>query len=159
MRFLLVGDSASGKSCFVHYLENGRFYDSIPTTVSLVHHRVHGQELFDTPGNEMFHTRWSPLLRGADGVSVYFRITSRNSFRKIPGLITFVRAHSSSGVAILLVGTHADLADAREVYAEEARVLADSHGIAFTEISNVTGSGVWEALSQMERLVDARRSK
>jgi signal recognition particle receptor subunit beta len=140
-------------------LENGRFSDSIPTTVSSGLHQVRGHKLFDTSGNERFRSILLPLLPGADGVFVFFRITSRNSFRKIPSLITFVRAHSSSVLDILLVGTHADLADAREVDTEEARVLADSHGIAFTEISNVTGSGVWEALSHMERLVHARRSR
>jgi len=159
LRLVVVGDSGTGKSALFERFLHGRFVgQSAPTIsvdvatakVSLGAQRV-GVQLYDTAGQERFAPLTAPYYRQAEGILVTFDIGQRSSFERA---VTYwgqeIQRHASTDVAVLLVGTKADLSlDAprsRQVDAGEAAAAAAQRGwLYFAETSALTGAGVGDA--------------
>ena len=103
--------------------------------------------IWDTGGQERFHSIVRSYYRGAAAALVVYDITRRETFQKVARWLQEVQEHcgSEGTMVITLVGNKCDLEAKRAVGYEEGQEFASSHGIYFLETSAVTGHLVDEA--------------
>lgn len=161
IRLLTIGDSSIGKSSAISRYAADEFDMEYVATVG-IDFRVKSLELdgrqvqvqiWDTAGQERFRTITRNYFRGAKGVLLMYSISDRQSFASLERWCDDIFTYAEDKVPIVLIGTKADLEDAREVDSEEGRKFADEKSFQFFEISPKTGAGVKEAIDTLCRLV------
>ncbi|XP_022306769.1 ras-related protein Rab-27B-like isoform X1 [Crassostrea virginica] len=181
IKFLALGDSAVGKTCFLHQYIDKEYKPSFASTVGvdfrekrLVHrvpgadgvvgrsHRIHLQ-LWDTAGQERFRSLTTAFFRDAMGFILLFDLTNEQSFLNIRNWLTQLQTHAyCENPDIILCGNKADLEDQRKVSEERAREIAEKHGLPYFETSAATGQNVAKVVEclldmvmlRMEQCVD-----
>ena len=79
--------------------------------------------IFDTAGQERFHSIASNTLRTADGVCIFFEIIVKSSFKE--AIFWYKEVRESYSIPIVLVACKCDVfEDEREVTKEEAENFA-----------------------------------
>ncbi|KAK5965042.1 Ras and EF-hand domain-containing protein, partial [Trichostrongylus colubriformis] len=98
-KVVFVGDSAVGKTCFLHRFCYNRFKPLFNATIGVdftvktmnVGDRVIALQLWDTAGQERFRSITKQYFRKADGVLLLFDVTSEQSFLNVRNWIESVR--------------------------------------------------------------------
>ena len=113
-------------------------------------------DILDTAGIEEYSALTDMHIRDSHVALVMFRLTSKSSFQEAKDLIKQIhqvreREHKQP-LPFVLVASHIDLADKREVSAEEGQALATEHGVLYMELSSKTGQGVREAFEEAVKL-------
>ncbi|KAK3903343.1 ras-related protein rab, partial [Staphylotrichum tortipilum] len=116
--------------------------------------------IFDTAGQERFHSLGTSHYRGAHAVLLAYDLSSRATFDALDRWFDEARAHAPEGAVLGLVGTKLDRAGpshspslsltsssppegSREVSFSEGQAKADARGAAvFCEVSALTGENV-----------------
>eukprot|EP01122_Echinamoeba_exundans_P010045 TRINITY_DN3654_c0_g1_i1.p1 TRINITY_DN3654_c0_g1~~TRINITY_DN3654_c0_g1_i1.p1 ORF type:complete len:269 (+),score=13.37 TRINITY_DN3654_c0_g1_i1:229-1035(+) len=145
-----IGPEKSGSSMLCYRFAMGRFEAYTYTRMNYWHsdlktRQSHGQSILlhmeakDYPSSDC-----DPIMRKefymGPGCMVAFSLTSRQQFDEISKLLPAVLACGADDQlkprrVVFLVGTMADLVQDRAVSNEEARALADSHGVEYFETS------------------------
>jgi len=107
-------------------------------------------QVWDTAGQEQFHSLTSTYYRKAGGVMIMYDCSNRKSFESIPRWLEDVDAHSE-GVVKMVVATKTDVEPV--VTDAEGRALAEKHGCIFTTTSAKAGSGVIKAFQALAQSV------
>ena len=160
-KIVLLGDSGVGKSNLLLRFAHGDFQTaSKPTigvefaTVSLtIEGALIKAQIWDTAGQERYRAITSAYYRGAVGALLVYDLTSRRSFLSVRRWLEELRAHSNDDTVLVMVGNKADLADQREIDAEEGKKLAEEEGLLFMETSALSGVGVRPAFERLIREV------
>ncbi|XP_046857312.1 ras-related protein Rab-27A-like isoform X1 [Xenia sp. Carnegie-2017] len=168
-KFLMLGDSGVGKTCYVHQYLHGCFLNKFTSTIGMdfgekfiVHHpvapngvratkgqRIHLQ-LWDTAGQERFRSLTTAFFRDAMGFLLVFDLTHEQSFVNIRNWLSQLQTHAyCENPDIVLLGNKADLQDSRAVDSNEARNIAESLGLQYFETSAATGQNVNEAIEAL----------
>ncbi|XP_040010772.1 ras-related protein Rab-27B-like [Xiphias gladius] len=175
IKLLALGDSGVGKTTFLYRYTDNKFNRKFTTTVGIDfrekrvmytglgadgvterNFRVHLQ-LWDTAGQERFRSLTTAFFRDAMGFLLMFDLTNQQSFLNVRNWMSQLQANAyCDSPDIVLVGTKADLRDARDVHARQARDLADRYGIPYFETSAVTGVDVDHAVTSLLDLVMKR---
>ncbi|VDM58536.1 unnamed protein product [Angiostrongylus costaricensis] len=116
-KVVFVGDSAVGKTCFLHRFCYNRFKPLFSATIGVdftvkticVGNRVVALQLWDTAGQERFRSITRQYFRKADGVLVLFDVTSEQSFLNVRNWIESVRLGVDETTIMALVGNKVDL--------------------------------------------------
>ncbi|KAM5326451.1 ras-related protein Rab-17 isoform 4-T4 [Glossophaga mutica] len=109
-------------------------------------------EIWDTAGQEKYHSVCHLYFRGADAALLVYDITSKESFRKARQWLRDLETESSPGeVVVMLVGNKTDLGEGREVTLEEGKEFAESQRLLFMETSARDNHQVTEAFSAIAR--------
>uniref|UniRef100_A0A8R1I5C3 Uncharacterized protein n=1 Tax=Caenorhabditis japonica TaxID=281687 RepID=A0A8R1I5C3_CAEJA len=91
-KVVFVGDSAVGKTCFLHRFCHNRFkplfnatigVDFTVKTMKIPPNRAIAMQLWDTAGQERFRSITKQYFRKADGVVLMFDVTSEQSFLNV----------------------------------------------------------------------------
>ncbi|XP_002127854.2 ras-related protein Rab-27B [Ciona intestinalis] len=173
IKFLLLGDSGVGKTCFLHRYTDKEFKQKFIATVGvdfrlkkLVYEfpeeddedskkKIHLQ-LWDTAGQERYRSLTKAFFRDGMGFLLLFDLGSENSFRSVRQWLDEIKEQAYSDEPdIVLVGNKNDL-DSREVTTAEAKKLADELKIAYVETSAATGENVEYAVNHLLDLVMKR---
>jgi len=152
-KYIIVGDTAVGKSCLllqftdkrfqpVHDLTIGVEFGS--RTVTINGHPIKLQ-IWDTAGQEKFRSITRSYYRGAAGALLVYDITRRETFSHLTIWLEDCRKYSSSDITIILIGNKCDLETQRQVSQEEAQAFATKHGLVFLETSAKTAHNVDQA--------------
>uniref|UniRef100_A0A7E4W025 Ras-related protein Rab-44 n=1 Tax=Panagrellus redivivus TaxID=6233 RepID=A0A7E4W025_PANRE len=152
-KVLFVGDSAVGKTCFLHRFCHSRFKPLFNATIGVdftvktikLHDRVVAVQLWDTAGQERFRSITKQYFRKADSVVLMYDVTSEQSFLNIRDWIESVRVGVDDGCVLCLVGNKVDLASnekARKVRYEDGMEIAQEFDMLFFETSAYTGLGI-----------------
>jgi len=116
-KYIIIGDSAVGKSCLLLQFTDQRFKTEHDVTVgvefgartvSLAGEQVKLQ-VWDTAGMESFKSITRAYYRGSAAALLVFDITNRPSFLSLATWLQEVQQNTSKQVAIVLVGNKADL--------------------------------------------------
>uniref|UniRef100_A0A8C9TW01 RAB41, member RAS onco family n=1 Tax=Scleropages formosus TaxID=113540 RepID=A0A8C9TW01_SCLFO len=99
-------------------------------------------QLWDTAGQERFRSLIPSYIRDSTIAVVVYDITNLNSFQQTSKWIDDVRTERGSDVIIMLVGNKTDLADKRQITAEEGEQRAKELNVMFIETSAKTGYNV-----------------
>jgi len=103
-------------------------------------------QIWDTAGQEQYHSLASLYYRNAQAAIVVFDVTQKSSFE---GVRTWVHELAQLGpedAVIVVVGNKSDLAETREVSKDEAQLFATSRSAFYIETSAKTGHHVNEML-------------
>ena len=142
-KYIIIGDSAVGKSCFMIQFTDKRFKSEHDLTIgvefSAKNVQINGQsikiQMWDTAGQESFRSITRSYYRGAAVALLLFDVTNRESFDNLAKWVKEARAHVNKDVVLMLVGNKIDLASKRVVTTEEAEAFANSHSMLFLEAS------------------------
>ncbi|XP_035988596.1 ras-related protein Rab-17 isoform X3 [Fundulus heteroclitus] len=185
VKMVLLGSSGVGKSSLALRFGKDEFRKTSPTVgCAYLTRVVHLSdvslrfEIWDTAGQEKYHSVTPLYYRGAQAALVLYDISSRvrTSLRNIsacfrrPHVVlllllqeTFIRAQlwvtelerqcGPGSTVVWLVGNKADLDQNRQVSAQEGQVLAGSKGLSFIETSALSGDQVSELLDAVAHRV------
>ena len=156
---ILLGDSCVGKTCFFNWFLNERFIQNYGTTIGIdiaekivcYNNKKIRIMLSDTAGQERFRSITRNFYKRADGILLFFDITNRTSFQTLSGWKNDIDSNIGydSKISIVLVGTHHDKQDKREISYDEAMNLAQVINIPYYECSSVTGYNVTNIINEL----------
>ena len=122
-RFIVVGDSGVGKSCFVQQFLDGTVRESHDVTVGVEFGsksiKVGGKDIklqvWDTAGQENFRSITRSYYRGAIGAFLMYDISRRTTFDHIQNWVEEVKANGNPYINCYLIGNKNDLCEQRMV--------------------------------------------
>ena len=163
-KYIIVGDTAVGKSCLLLQFTDKRFQAIHDLTIGVEfgsrNISIEGEEIklqiWDTAGQEKFRSITHSYYRGAVGALLVYDITRRETFEHVTTWLGDCKRFSNQDITIMLIGNKADLENARVVSTEEGRTFAQKNGIFFLETSSKTSKNVDEAFLNVAKDVLAK---
>jgi len=156
-KFILIGDSGSGKSCLLHYFLERRFKDDQKQTIGvefgckIINYQENKKiklQLWDTAGLERYRAVSKSYYRHAIGCMLLYDVNDRKTFEHLTEWLDDVQSLARSDICICVVGNKVDSDKGRrQVSLLEASEFAQKHGCLFMETSARTGENVDEAFS------------
>jgi len=152
-KYIIVGDTAVGKSCLLLQFTDKRFQPVHDLTIGVefgsrtlqINNNPVKLQIWDTAGQEKFRSITRSYYRGAAGALLVFDITRRDTFEHLTSWLEDCRKYSSSDITIMLIGNKSDLENQRQVSQQEASDFAKQHGLVFLEASAKTSHNVDQA--------------
>uniref|UniRef100_A0A667HA98 RAB17, member RAS onco family n=1 Tax=Lynx canadensis TaxID=61383 RepID=A0A667HA98_LYNCA len=109
-------------------------------------------EIWDTAGQEKYHSVCRLYFRGASGAILVYDITRRDSFCKAQQWLQDLEREAPPGeVVVMLVGNKTDVGERREVTFQEGKEFAESKKLLFMEASAKLNHQVTEVFSTIAR--------
>lgn len=160
-KFILIGNTGTGKSCILHRFTERKFMPRSNHTIGVEFGtkliNIAGKnirlQIWDTAGQERYRAVTKNYYRGAVGGLLVYDITSRDTYNELQRWLTDARALANRHCCIVLIGNKNDLKDAREVTHVEACRFAQENDLIFLESSSLTGEGVDEGFMQCARKI------
>ncbi|KAM9664892.1 ras-related protein Rab-17 [Trichechus inunguis] len=158
-KLVLLGSGSVGKSSLaLRYVKND-FKSILPTVgcaffTKVVHMESASLkfEIWDTAGQEKYHSVCHLYFRGANAALLVYDITSKDSFLRARHWLKDLESEFLPGeVVVMLVGNKTDLSEAREVTFEEGKEFAESKKLLFMEASaklNHQVTEIFDAVAQ-----------
>jgi Ras-related protein Rab-2A len=156
-KYIIIGDSAVGKSCLLLQFTDRRFQPVHDLTIGVEFGArtvtIDGKQIklqvWDTAGQESFRSITRSYYRGAAGALLGYDITRRETFNHLSSWLEDARSHASdSNMVIMLIGNKTDLEAKRAVTREEGEAFARENGLEFMETSAKSAHCVEEAFIQ-----------
>ncbi|KAG7206551.1 hypothetical protein KM043_000241 [Ampulex compressa] len=148
-KVVALGSQGVGKtSMIVHYV-GGVFNHNVNPTIgasfftcklNLENTRIKLQ-VWDTAGQERFRSMAPMYYRNANAAMLVFDLTQYNTFAAIKGWVTELRRNVEAAMVLAVIGNKSDLAEEREVEAEEGREYARRIGASYHETSVLQDEG------------------
>lgn len=162
LKIVLIGSSGVGKSTFLCRYCDDQFNPHILVTIGIdfkcktinIGGRSVKLRIWDTAGQENFHSVTPSFCRRADGIILMYDITNLQSFKSTNYWLEKVREHSPDYARIMLIGSKLDLAVKavkREVSFEMGKEAARRIDAPFFEISSASGKNIDEAFKVFTR--------
>ena len=155
----IIGDSQTGKTCIVSTFNGIKFNDKNISSIG-VDFLVKDIEMnngiklklkiWDTAGQEMYHSMALNCLKNVLGIIYIFDVTSKQSLNSINKWVNDVNETiDAEKFPSVLVGNKIDLDDEREVTTEEGQNLAEQYGFNYKETSAKTGKNINELFIEL----------
>ncbi|XP_060007193.1 ras-related protein Rab-17 [Lagenorhynchus albirostris] len=166
-KLVLLGSGSVGKSSLaLQYVKND-FRSILPTVGCAFFTKVVDLgaaslkfEIWDTAGQEKYHSVCHLYFRGANAALLVYDVTRKASFCKAQQWLKDLEEEFHPGeVVVMLVGNKTDLKQEREVTFEEGREFAESKGLLFMETSAKLNHQVTEVFSAVARELLQRQEK
>ncbi|CAD7686735.1 unnamed protein product [Nyctereutes procyonoides] len=154
-KLVLLGSGSVGKSSLaLRYVKND-FKSILPTVGCAFFTKVVELgavslkfEIWDTAGQEKYHSICHLYFRGANAALLVYDITRRDSFCKAQQWLQDLERQVPAGeVVVMLVGNKTDLGEQREVTFQEGKEFAESKRLLFMEASAKLNHQVTEVFS------------
>jgi small GTP-binding protein len=156
LKLILAGNAETGKTLFMHRWIDPNAQLPLQPTVATefmvktweengVIYRV---QLWDTAGQESYHSITAPYFRSAKGVFLVFDLTSRKSFDSLPYWLQLIEENSNAMPLIVIIGNKTDLPNP-EVDFEMIAKFCGTRGLTFFMVSALTGENVENAAVHM----------
>jgi len=159
IKLVIVGDSGVGKTCLMLRFIKDEFVTSTRATIGMdfctrqlavdvlsasensIVQRLTVQ-VWDTAGQEQFHSLTATYYRKAGGVMVVYDAQKRQSFESLPKWLQQVD-DNAEGITKMIVAAKQE--SGAEVSEQEGRTFAAEHDCLFFTTSSMLGSGVLPA--------------
>ena len=141
---ILLGDIRVGKTSFVNRYYNHTFSESKLSTVGIsnytkqltINKKNIYLKIYDTSGQERYRAIAKNFYQGADGILLFYDITSKQSFDSIGNWIESINESiKTSEIGLLIIGNKSDLEEIREVSEEMRKKLEKSQNVEIIETS------------------------
>ena len=161
VKIVIIGDMSVGKTCVTYRYVEGTYSDVFANTIGLAYSykeveidgKKIGLQLWDTAGQERYRSLVKTYFRGTHGALVFYDITSRESFGRVGYWMDSLSAEGVDFKSVILVGNKVDLAEGRQVTAEEGRECARRFGVPFFETSAKDGTCVEDVFGLVVRKI------
>lgn len=142
-KLVLLGNSSVGKTSLVLRYLKENFSSVLPTVGCAFFTKVVDLgssslklEIWDTAGQEKYHSVCHLYFRGANAALLVYDITRKDSFHKAQQWLEDLEKEFQPGeVVVMLVGNKTDLGEEREVTFQEGKEFAESKNLLFMETS------------------------
>ncbi|XP_046498751.1 ras-related protein Rab-17 [Equus quagga] len=158
-KLVLLGSGSVGKSSLaLRYVKND-FRGTLPTVGCAFFTKVVDLgaaslklEIWDTAGQEKYHSVCHLYFRGANAALLVYDITRKDSFDMAQQWLKDLEKEFHPGeIVVMLVGNKTDLGEEREVTFEEGKEFAESKRLLFMETSARLNHQVTEVFSAVAR--------
>ena len=162
-KLIVMGDSGVGKTTLIHSYVNNEFCEDFKATIgadfSSKTVTVDGVEIdlqiWDTAGEERFHSVGAAFYRGTDACLLVYDMTQPETFKRVSiwldDIVSKAGISNIESFPLMLFGNKLDLAEQRGVPTSEAQAWADSKKCGFFEVSAKTQENVEEGFKQVLR--------
>uniref|UniRef100_A0A8C3YQQ4 Ras-related protein Rab-17 n=1 Tax=Catagonus wagneri TaxID=51154 RepID=A0A8C3YQQ4_9CETA len=166
-KLVLLGSGSVGKSSLaLRYVKND-FKSILPTVGCAFFTKVVDLgsaslklEIWDTAGQEKYHSVCHLYFRGANAALLVYDVTRKDSFLKAQQWLKDLEEEFRLGdVVLMLVGNKLDLGEERKVTFEDGREFAESKRLLFMETSAKLNHQVTEAFSAIAQELSQRREE
>ncbi|KAL5225645.1 hypothetical protein ABZP36_012284 [Zizania latifolia] len=167
-KLVLLGDVGTGKSSLVLRFVKGQFVEFQESTIGAaffsqtlaVNDETVKFEIWDTAGQERYHSLAPMYYRGAAAAIVVYDITNAASFTRAKKWVQELQAQGNPNTIMALAGNKADLLEARQVPAEEAKTYAQENGLFFMETSAKAATNVNDVFHEIaKRLLEGQQAQ
>ena len=156
IKYVIVGDSAVGKSNLLLRFTQGSFNSAYQLTIGVefgsgrivVGNEIFRVQIWDTAGQENFRSITRSYYKNSACALLVYDISKKESFESIQSWIDDCKSAAPETVLMVLVGNKSDLTDERKVSEEEGREFAEKNGLLFFETSAKTGENVKEVFQE-----------
>ncbi|CAL8240764.1 unnamed protein product [Merluccius merluccius] len=161
VKMVLVGNAGVGKSSLALRFSKDEFRSLSPTVgcayltqmVCLSDVRL-CFEIWDTAGEERYHSITPLYYRGAHVAVVVYDISKRETFlRAQMWLMELEKQYVMRSTLLVLVGNKEDLHHIRQVTTQEGLSLAEDRGLLYMETSSMSGYQVNDLLQEIAHRV------
>mmetsp|Transcript_19980 Transcript_19980/g.36968 ORF Transcript_19980/g.36968 Transcript_19980/m.36968 type:complete len:194 (+) Transcript_19980:53-634(+) len=157
VKVVLLGDTGVGKSSLVLRFVTNNFRPYSESTIGasfmskmiMVNNAPMKFQIWDTAGQEKYHSLAPMYYRGAGAAIIVYDITRESSFRTLKTWVEELQSQGPSEIAIAIAGNKKDLEAQREVAEEDARAYARRIGALFFETSAKDDVAVHEIFVQL----------
>jgi len=162
-KYIIVGDTAVGKSCLLLQFTDKRFQPVHDLTIGVefgsrtitIDSNQIKLQIWDTAGQEKFRSITRSYYRGAAGCLLVYDITRRETFEHLPTWLDDCRKYSNQNITIMLIGNKSDSENKRQVSKEEGEEFARKNNLTFVETSAKTSDNVEHAFFESSRNIYA----
>lgn len=148
MKVVFIGDSGTGKTSIIRKYVDGQFVPTTPTIASACYTCTVKYEekdcpvnIWDTAGQENYHSLASLYWRNAIVAVVVYDVTNEKSWVNVPRWIEEMNNNEPLAY-IILVGNKIDLGDNRVICQDRADEYANQNNIIHIVTSSKTGYGI-----------------
>lgn len=165
-KYIIIGDSAVGKSCLLLQFTDHRFKAEHDLTIGVefgsrvvnlgstsVKVQVWDTVRLTQAGMESFRSITRGYYRGAAAALIVYDVTNRTSFRNVKRWLEEAKQNGNPSLITLLVGNKTDLASSRTVSFDEGQDFARSNDLLFIEASALTSEHVEEGFLLVARKI------
>lgn len=152
----LLGESNTGKTSFLYYLEEKNI-ENIKSTIGVgethIYGKIHGEKIKiiirDTAGQERFNSVSKDLIQKSHGFLLFFDVTNENARDKIESYLKRIEIENGSTEEIILIGNKIDDNEKRKISKKDEKEYANEKGIKYYECSTKYGINVFEILNEI----------
>lgn len=168
LKFLLIGDSSVGKTSLLIRYADQKFSNDVMSTIGIdfkvktirVNNKLIKLQIWDTAGQEKYHTITTAYYRGSHGVMMVYDVTNIKSFDSIERWSNNVKNHADDDARKIIVGNKCDMDEKRLISTYRGQELALSQEVDFIETSASTGENVEKAFETLvKRCLDHLESR
>ncbi|KAJ0399854.1 hypothetical protein P43SY_000422 [Pythium insidiosum] len=143
VKVVLLGDTGVGKSSLVLRFVTNNFRPYSESTIGasfmskmlVVNDVPIKYQIWDTAGQEKYHSLAPMYYRGAAAAIVVYDITRKQSLTTLKNWVKELKQLGPDNIVIAIAGNKSDLEEKREVPASQARAYAEEIGALFIETS------------------------
>jgi small GTP-binding protein len=166
LKLVLLGDHGVGKTCLVSRWSKNVYRPDQPATIGAAFSQrdlqldgeVHKLQIWDTAGEERYHSMAPIYSQGAVGAFLVFDVTSRQTLDHIANWQKCLES-CDPNVRVMVIGNKADCEN-REVSFNDGEAVAERLGFDYGETSAATGAGVEDVfLNLTQKAIQARDTK
>ena len=161
-KIVIFGDAGCGKTTLTQRYLTSLFKSDTTMTIGVdfevksleIDEKKVKLQIWDFGGEERFRFLLPTYVKGANGGLFMYDITNYSSLAHIDDWLTIIKKETGSLFPIVVAGGKGDLADQREVSAEEGINISKSRDVdAFIECSSKTGENVEETFETLTKLM------
>ena len=164
LKYIIIGDSAVGKSNILLRYIHDRFNEEFHSTIGVefgaknlqIDDKIYRIQIWDTAGQETFRSITRAYYKNSVCACVVYDISNRTTFDNIKSWVEDCKKLSPKTVLMILVGNKIDLEDKREVTFDEGSIFAQKNGMIFFECSAKTGKNIEQIFMESTKEVAKR---
>jgi len=152
LKYIIIGDSAVGKSNILLRYTNDKFSNEFQSTIGVefgvknlsIDDKLYRVQIWDTAGQEQFRSITRAYYKNSVCACVVYDITNKATFENIKSWLEDCKKKCPKTIYLVLIGNKSDLEEERKVTYEEGSKFAQKNGMIFFETSAKTGENVNE---------------
>ena len=158
-KILFLGGIGVGKTCIINrYVKNNFINDQTPTIgidykskIVIYNSKKIKLKIFDTSGQERFHTLTKNYYRGADGIIMVFDLKRSETFDELTYWMEEINKNCDKNkIGLILVGNKNDgNLDERKISREQGNKIGELYNFIYIETSAVTNDNINECFDLM----------
>ena len=152
IQLIMIGESSVGKTSLINRYTKNIFNTNHLETTGIefnsreekINNKIIRVKIWDTAGQEIFHSLTKNFYRKADGIIIVYDVTNKDSFDKIHDWVKSVHDNIDTyrEIHMLIVGNKIDLEESRQVSKEEGEKICKYFDIPYFEASAKNANGV-----------------
>ena len=168
---ILVGDCSVGKTSIINRFIDNRFNRNLKNTINiefriksikLDSNTVVDLKIWDTCGEEKFHSITKNFYHEADGIFIIFDLGNYQSFSNIKIFMKDINdVCNINNKAIMIIGNKNDIAiEEQKVKDKEIKkILEKNREIKYLDVSARSGNNIGDMFIQMSKLIFLNKNK